>query len=74
MRVEDLRLEIGGYLAEIAELFKPGMKLTFIARMPGNDEADVLITDDSMGGIEGVVRRSASRETHTPGKLDHDND
>lgn len=49
--------EIERHLNEIAPLFKPGMKLTFIARMPGNNEADLLMTIDDLEQIKAVIER-----------------
>ena len=47
----------------VEPIFKPGTMLTIVARTPGNDEADVLVTSDSLDGIAAVVARSAARET-----------
>lgn len=46
----------------IAPIFKPGVQLTFIARTPGNDEADVLVTTErDLNEIVAVVQRSRGR-------------
>ncbi|MGZ3349639.1 MAG: hypothetical protein ACXU89_11910 [Xanthobacteraceae bacterium] len=47
MSVQELHNEIAAALGQLSDLFVPGMKLSFIARMPGNDEADVLVSDDN---------------------------
>ncbi|WP_323142774.1 hypothetical protein [Massilia phyllosphaerae] len=47
MSVRDLHNEIANHLGQISDLFVPGMKLTFMARMVGNNEADVVVSDDN---------------------------
>lgn len=49
-------------LQDALRIFADGVKLTLIARLPGDDEQDVLITTDTMEGIRGVVARSDERE------------
>ncbi len=46
-RIKQLHLELNDALAEIALLFKPGVKLTLVARTPGIPDRDVLVGDDS---------------------------
>jgi hypothetical protein len=46
MSVQELHNEIAHALGKLSDLFVPGMKLSFMARMPGNGEADVLVGDD----------------------------
>lgn len=46
----------------LAPLFKSGTKLTFIARTPGNDEADVLVTTErDLNDVVAMVLRSLGR-------------
>lgn len=45
-KVQRMQQQVNDALWELSELFRPGAKLTFIVRFPGNDEADVLIGDD----------------------------
>lgn len=43
-------------------LFKRGTKLTFLARTPGNNEADVLVTSEGdLSDIADLIQRSMSR-------------
>ena len=59
----ELKLSIAEALdVHIRPLFKPGVKLSLCARTPGNDEADVLVSDDSMESIEAFVERAKGRE------------
>lgn len=65
MSVDELHGEIADALERLSRLFVPGMKLTFIARMPGNGEADVLVSEDEMAEIIALVqRRAAGGATH----------
>ena len=58
-----LQQKLAGILERHVEpVFKSGTKLTIIARTPGNDEADVLVTSDSIDGIAALVERSRARE------------
>lgn len=45
----------------VAPLFKPGVKLTLMARYPDNPEADVLVSSDTDEGIQAVLDRSKTR-------------
>jgi hypothetical protein len=54
--------QVSTALEGLSKLFEAGIKLTFIARMPGQPEQEVVITDDSMAGIFGVVHRRAEAE------------
>jgi hypothetical protein len=58
-----LQERLAGILARHVEpVFKPGTKLTIIARTPGNDEADVLVTSErDLSELQALLTRSASR-------------
>lgn len=49
-------------LEQLAVLFVPEVKITFISRIPGNDESDVLITGDTIDELKKLLNRSAKRE------------
>lgn len=59
-----LQDRLAGILARSVEpIFKPGTKLTIIARTPGNDEADVLVTSETnLADLQALLTRSAARE------------
>ena len=59
--VQNVGAEIERHLNEIATLFKPGAKLTFIARTPGNDDADMLLTIDDLEEVKKVIERTEAR-------------
>ena len=45
----------------IKKLLTPDMKLTLVARKPGNDEADIVLTDDDLAeAVKVLQRRGAS--------------
>jgi hypothetical protein len=48
---------VAQHLAEIAQMFKAGAKLTVLVRHPGNPDADMLVSDDSFNGMLGIIRR-----------------
>lgn len=55
-RARDL---IGGLLTEASFVFKPGMKLTFIARRPDKPDQDFVMTDDDPAeAIAALERRT----------------
>lgn len=41
--------------------FSPGVRLTLIARMPGNDEAEFVISQDSLQDLSEALARGAAR-------------
>ena len=46
-------------LCELAELFKPGYKFTFIARKPNNPEGWVFVSDDEPADVIECIRNGA---------------
>jgi hypothetical protein len=44
-----------------ADLFIPDMRLTLVARRPGNTECELVVTDDDLAEVIKVVRRSQKR-------------
>ncbi len=46
-KVQRMYAAVSAALETISTMFKPGIKLSFIARSPGNPEGDVLIGDDN---------------------------
>lgn len=58
---------VSGHLDRInREVFKPGMRLTFIARDPTNPEADFLLSDDELSEVAELLIRSSKREDARP--------
>lgn len=48
-------------MRHIEPIFKAGTKFAIIARTPGNDEADVLVTDDGIDNLIALLQRSKTR-------------
>lgn len=52
----------GVLMKHVEPIFEADALVTLIVRFPGNDEADVLVTADSIGGIEALIERCKSRD------------
>lgn len=48
------------HLTEIVPLFVKGAKLTFIARIPGNPDADMLLTIDELSEVKKLIERRSA--------------
>jgi hypothetical protein len=58
MTLKEVAREVNEHLYQISKFFKPEMKITFIARLPGNDNADFVLTiDDLDEAIKALQRR-----------------
>lgn len=58
---------VSEHMDEIArKVFRPGMRLTFIARDPTNPEADFFLSEDDLPEVAELLIRSSSRESLTP--------
>jgi hypothetical protein len=57
-----LRDNIAQDLLDMERMFKPGIKLTLLARRPGHPDQDVIVTADELADVAAMVRRSADRE------------
>jgi hypothetical protein len=54
---------VGVLTRHIEPLFKPGVRFAIIARLPGNNEADVLVTNDKINELVDLLqRRRAAQE------------
>ena len=60
-RVSLVRRDVEAALDRLSRLFKPGVKLTFIARTPGFPESDLIITSDTPDGIVEAADRAHIR-------------
>lgn len=65
VNLDDLNFEVSSFLERLkAEYFKPEMQLTFIARMPGNPNCHVIISNDSMDGLAEIIALSIAGKSH----------
>lgn len=62
-KIADMQAAVEQHLNQIHEHFIPEVRLTFIARLPGNNEADVLITIDNLDELSRLIDRFKRRET-----------
>lgn len=59
---ELLRLHIADALERLhGKLFVPEMRLTLVARLPGNPEAELIVSDDELVEVMRTVERSMGR-------------
>jgi hypothetical protein len=65
-RVMTAAREVERHLLEIAKLFQPRCKITFLMRDPTTDEGDLLLTDDTLNEIIKAVERSKPRDRIGP--------
>ena len=63
-RLARLRDDIADHCVAVEDLFNRPVKVTCIVRVPGNVEADVLVTIDDLDSIISVVERSKARTAH----------
>ena len=59
--------EASHLLGKMQKLFKPGIKVTFLARTPGNPEGDFLLTDDDLSEVKAALERSEKRPPSSGG-------
>ncbi len=52
--------EVCRVLNELRSLFRPECELTFIMRLPGNDDADMLVTNDDLDELTKLIKRRKS--------------
>lgn len=53
--------EVRRHLVELEAWFRPGTLLTFLARTPGHDEADLVVTADDLHEVARAATRRAPR-------------
>lgn len=55
--LERVRRDVGDLLYRASKHFKPGARMTIIARQPGKPEQDFVLTDDTLDEIAALVER-----------------
>jgi hypothetical protein len=61
-RLVHIHLAVADALGELAKLFKPDMRLTFVARHPDHAERHVIVSDDNTQGLADLFARKAREE------------
>jgi hypothetical protein len=62
MKPTELHAEIANHCGEIADLFKPGVRITILVRNPNLEDADVLVTDDSIDSAIAALGKLKEKE------------
>lgn len=57
MDLKLVQLRISDHLEKMENMFRPGVKVTFLARTPGNDEADFVMTNDDLSDAINALER-----------------
>jgi hypothetical protein len=65
-KVREVSAECMRHLDEMADLFKPRCKLTFLMRDPDNQEAEMLLTTDGIDELIKALERAKTREEIIP--------
>lgn len=55
---------IRAHLSEIEPLFESGVKFTFIARSPYEEDADVIVTNDNFRDVLKAINRLQARDQY----------
>lgn len=58
--IEIVHRSVSNALESLAALFVPEMRLTFIARLPGSDTSDIVVTNDSHEELARVIQRTVA--------------
>lgn len=53
---------LAALIERVVPLFVPEVKITLLARLPGNNEADVLTTNDNLVEVRDAIERGIARE------------
>ena len=60
--IEEVNKRVSGLLNEIAQSFVSGVKITLLVRVPGNDDADFLLTNDELSEVSKAIERRTPDE------------
>lgn len=61
-KLDNVHLEASNALGELARLFVPEMKLTFVARHPTSAECHVVVTNDDLTELAKLIAKKAVTE------------
>ena len=61
-----VRLKYEEALTRLEYLFKEDIRLTLIARIPDDPEAELVLTKDDLEEVQAMVERSKKREEYIP--------
>jgi hypothetical protein len=64
---QDLLAKLADILiTHVEPIFEEGIKISLIVRVPGNDEADVLVSNDDLDELAAFIERGRTREIVRP--------
>lgn len=61
--IQEVLEQVSAALNELRPLFNEKCQLSFIARLPGNNEADILISNDDIDALKDLLGRCQRRVT-----------
>lgn len=68
MTIHEAHEEVEAALNQLRPVFQPHCQLTFIMRRPGDDEGDMVISNDDLDELAKVIQRTKARlDAETPG-------
>lgn len=59
----EIHLRVSNFLGEMEECWKPGVRLTFVARHPEVDSGEVIVTNDSFVELEKLMKSHAEKNS-----------
>jgi hypothetical protein len=62
VKLTEVHAEVPNHAGEIAELFRPGAKVTILVRNPGLDDGDMVITDDAIDSAIAALQNLKAQE------------
>jgi hypothetical protein len=62
MKLAEVHAEVANHCGDIAELFKPGAKVSVLIRNPRLNDGDMIVTDDDMDLVIAAVQRLKEKE------------
>lgn len=60
---------VAKHLEKILKLFRPGVKITILVRLPADSQADFLMTDDDLDEVIEAVHRRKEAGMQAPGQV-----
>lgn len=70
MTPTELHAQVANWAGEIADIFKPGVKITILIRNPGLDDGDIVVSDDSLQLAIAALERLKTKEERKLSTLD----
>lgn len=62
MDLRQVHAEVAEHAGQVADLFKPGARVTILIRNPQLEDGDIVVSDDSMESVIAAVQRLKEKE------------